>query len=383
VTQAQNGFVLPSPPSRPHEADLQLDVEAALAVRGYLLANFGNPDHADYVLEIAQGEDVSPSVAIPLHGLLLSRSPTLLAMINERRRNPLVNHDGLKILRINSMNDKFFVNQAFAEVLQYLYGAPLLNMQNFLRLLPPFENSGSHSESAIVAQQMMTHALGYASAGHLLQLPVVTFHGLQFACELLRWDNVEQALEFALRAKVADDFAQSFTHHILKFIAFNFPRQFSFQASVPQLAGCPRLPSIAEPRTSISDPRVSRLTFGELQFDDVPVADPSSSTLSSILVSLPFAALKRLLQDPTLTKHITAVEVAELAHQVIEEREKRRRKVLKSKYVMTGADEQLWEEANWEESVGPNDGQHTNGLMLSRVMRQDMKELESVDENSG
>lgn len=380
VTQTPNGFGLPSPPGRPHEADLQLDMEVTLAVRGYLLTNFGNPDHADYVLEIAQGEDASPSVAIPLHGLLLSRSPTLLAMINDRRRNPMVNHDGLKILRINSMNDKFFVNQAFVEALQYLYGAPLLNIQSFLRLLPPFENSGSHSESAIVAQQMMGHALGYASAGHLLQLPVVTFHGLQFACELLRWDNVEQALEFALRAKVADDFAQSFTHHILKFISFNFPRQFSFQVSAPQLTGCPRLPSVAEPRTSISDPRVSRLTFGELQFADTPMADPASSTLSSILISLPFAALKRLLQDPALTKHITAVEVAELAHQVIEEREKRRRKVLKSKCVMTSADEQLWDETKWEESVGPIDGPHAKKLTLSRVMRHDLKVLESVDE---
>jgi len=300
-------------------------------------------------------------------------------MISDRRRNPLLNHDGLKVLRINSMNDKFFVNQALVEALQYLYGAPLLNVQNFLRALPPFENSGSHSESAIVAQQMMTHALGYVSAGHLLQLPVVTFHGLRFAQELLRWDNVEQALEFALHTKIADDFAQSFIHHILKFITFNFPPQFSFQASVPQLAGCPRLPSVAEPRTSISDPRVSRLTFGELQFTDIPVADPASFTLSSILISLPFAALKRLLQDPTLSKHITAIEVTELAHQVIEEREKRRRKVLKSKCVGTGADELLWEEAKWEESVEPNDGSHANGLMLSRVMRHDLKEPESVD----
>jgi hypothetical protein len=79
----------------------------------------------------------------------------------------------------------------------------------------------------------MIHALGYMSAGHLLQLPVVTFHGLQFAQELLRWDNIEKALEFALCAKFVDDFAQSFIHHILKFITFNFPREFSFQASVP------------------------------------------------------------------------------------------------------------------------------------------------------
>jgi len=119
-----------------------------------------------------------------------------------------------------------------------------------------------------------------------------------------------------------------------------------------------------------------------LQFADTPVADPASSTLSSILVSLPFATLKRLLQDPTLTKHITAVEVTELAHKVIEEREKRRRKVLKSKYVVTGADEVLWEETKWEESVGPNNGPHTNGLMLNRVMRHDLKEPESVDETA-
>lgn len=383
VAQSRNSFALPNHPGRPHEADLQLDLEAALAVRGYLLVNFGNPDYADYVLEIAQSEDANPSVALPLHGLLLSRSPALLAMINDRRRKPLVNHDGLKILRINSMNDKFFVNQAFIEALQYLYGAPLLNIQNFLRVLPPFENSGSHSESAIVAQQMMTHALGYASAGHVLQLPIVTFHGLQFAREILRWDNVEQALEFAFGAKVTDDFLQSFTHHILKFIIFNFPPQFSFQTSAPQLAGCPRLPSVAEPRTSISDPRVSRLTFGELQFADTPVADPASTTLSSILVSLPFAALKRLLQDPTLTKHITAAEIIELAHQVVDEREKRRRKVLKSKCVVTGTDELLWDEAKWEETVGPHDGPHTNGIMLNRVMRHELKESETVDETAG
>jgi len=379
VTKAQNGFVLQSLPGRPQEAELQSDMEAALAVGGYLLANFGNPEYADYVLEIAQGGDASPSVAIPLHGLLLSRSPTLSAMIAERRRNPLLNRDGLRVLRINSMNDNFFVNQAFVEVLRYLYGAPLLNIQYFLRALPPFDNSGSHSESAMIAQQMMTHALGYTSAGHLLQLPAVTFHGLQIAREILRWDNVEQALAFALRAKVADDFAQSFLHHLLKFIIFNFPGQFSFQASAPQLAGCPRLPSVAEPRASISDPRVSRLTFGELQFADTPVADPTSSTLSSILVSLPFATLKGLLQDPTLANRITAAKVVELAHQVIEEREKRRRRVLKAKCIVAGADERLWEEAKWEESVGLSDSPNANGPVLSRVMKRDMNADETAD----
>jgi hypothetical protein len=119
-----------------------------------------------------------------------------------------------------------------------------------------------------------------------------------------------------------------------------------------------------------------------LQFTDTPIVDPASSTLSSILISLPFAALKRLLQDPTLTKHITAVEVSELAHQVIEEREKRRRKVLKSKCVVTGADELLCGEAKWEESVRPNEAPHTNGLMLSRVMMHDLKEPEIVDETA-
>jgi len=366
-SQVQNGFVTSTPSAHSLELGMRSDIDAALIVRGYLLTQFGNLEHADYVLEITNGKGSSSTSALPLHGLLISRSPTLATMITASQQNAERDRNGLRVIRYDSSNDKFFLQTAFTEALQHLYGAPLLNIPLLSLGLPSIESSGEYGDVTGPAQQLMAHALGYASAGRFLQVKVIEIHGLQFAREVLRWENVESALAFCVQADGSEGSLHPFLHDILKFMIFNLPGYFSFVESAPQTVEFQRLPTGSESRPSISDPRVSRLTFGELSFNDAPVTDPVSSKFSSILLSLPFVVLKQLLQDPALVTRLSAPKVAELARSVIGEREKRRIKASGMKRVFLGTDESLNEETQWKESFHPGEGQHVNDFTLTRA----------------
>lgn len=361
VGQAQNGFVISSPPVLPQAYSINPSIEAALALRDFLLSEFGNSETADFILEITDGKSVEPMFTIPLHCLLISRSPPLAIMMA----------DGF--LRYDYSKDKFFQYEAFAEALKYLYGAPLLDI-SLLGKLPPVSMSGEYGDITALAQRLMAHALGYTSAGRFLQLPPVELQGLKSAVEVLRWENVETALAFAIQDAAEPPF-EPFLLEVLSFMVLHLPDHFSF-VGTPQTVESQRHsvnPSfrIASEtrRPSIPDPRVSRLIFGELSFGEAPAVDPISSKFSSILTTLPFAVLKLVLEDPRLVTQLSASKVAELANAVIEEREKRKRKAAKAKQVTSVDNEHLADEVEWEESVESVDNGHGTAFNITRVRK--------------
>jgi hypothetical protein len=136
----------------------------------------------------------------------------------------------------------------------------------------------------------------------------------------------------------------------LVFIAMALPPTFRFNATATQLHELPRLPTVIENRPSTSDPRLSRIQFGDMAPEDTGRPDFLTTFISSILLSLPFAALKFLFEHPLFNPKIT--NRTAIIQAVIDERELRRVKVLQAKRLKDSTDPLLWEATKWSEQVG-------------------------------
>jgi hypothetical protein len=239
----------------------------------------------------------------------------------------------------------------------------------------------------------MDNALHYIATGSWLKVPAVASRGVDVATNLLHWDTISAALTFALdgglshiwtiedgsedRASTSssedslgrpeyigtptyDPYSTHFLQRILDFTVHMFPPNFYLDASAPQLAACPRLPSLPqghESRSSRSDPRLTQIRFGEIPVDDHQRPSFAASTISSVLLSLPFVLLKCVLEHFDLAARLGSDTVASIMRQVIAERETRRTKTLKAQAAgqLDGArDESLAQNMLWVESVEPS-----------------------------
>jgi hypothetical protein len=365
-------------------------LDAAVMLRDFVNMQFGNPIFADVVVEFTELNAVKPSTVLPVHGFLLVRSATLLALLTQ---NSLpVTADNKKILQIHAP-DKFILASEFVEVLRQLYGAPLLNGHDLVQGLRPF---GPHDpETTAIVLQNMTRSLAHAAAGYFLGMHIVTSNALECAKQLLRWDTVERALSFALDGGLTPDwqarsrsrsahersstpsdspaqftsfatygeFSSQFLQSIVEFLASNFQPFFKFFASAPQLLEYPRLPTIRDSRPSVSDPRLSRIQFGEMSAEAIGRPDFVTTLLSSILISVPFPVLKVLLEHPVVSSKVGVPKIAEIMHLVIRERESRRQKVLDSKRVAAGPEASLMENTKQWERVDQS-SEHASGFVL-------------------
>lgn len=332
------------------------EVDSTHMLRDFLLQQIGNPQYADFIIEVMNGRSPMPVVSLPLHRVLISRSPTLAAAAPH----------GI----IQYSPDKFFHSGAFIGALKFLYGAPLLSIQSRSSESPSFDNMepATPSKSTTNMQNKMAYALGYASAGFFLQLTMIIVAGLQCARRVLNWENVQTAIAFSFHAGGSAATArevQAFFQDVLKFMVTHLPTDFTFLDKVPQILEFQRLPMAGEPLPSVPDQRLSGLMFGSLTFDpDPPAVDADSAKFSSILVTLPFAVLEQVLQDPALVEKLGASKVVDLARAVIAEREKRRNKAAKAKGIRSSAELRLADSVNWQESFHQGEN---NSFSLSRT----------------
>jgi hypothetical protein len=365
-------------------------LDAAVMLRDFISMQFGNPIFADVVLEFTELNAVKPSTVLPVHSFLLVRSPTLLALLTQNSLPMTADHK--KVLRIHAP-DKFILASEFVEILRQLYGAPLLNGHELIQGLRPF---GPHDpETTAIVLQNMTRSLAHAASGYFLGMPMVTSNALECAKQLLRWDTVERALSFALDGGLTPDwqarsrshsaserprtpsdssaqyislatygeFSSQFLQSIVDFLVSNFQPFFKFFPSAPQLLECPRLPIIRDSRPSVSDPRLSRIQFGEMSAEAIGRPDFVTTLLSSILISVPFSVLKAILEHPVVSSKVGVPKIAEIMHLVIRERESRRQKVLDSKRVAAGAEAVLMENTKQWERVEQS-SEHASGFIL-------------------
>ena len=134
-----------------------------------------------------------------------------------------------------------------------------------------------------------------------------------------------------------DPFAQELLNSAVDFIAYNFPADFTLYKLAAELQNDPRLPSLSEDRAPTHNPRLSKIRFGDAPTDDDTQVSSVARTLSSILISLPLPLLGRLFNHRATANQIGWTGAAKVFHDVVDERESRRLKAVRSQVQIDSA----------------------------------------------
>ncbi|EAT90283.1 hypothetical protein HBH56_060490 [Parastagonospora nodorum] len=310
--------------------------DSSFELAAYLTTQFGNPEFADFVLQIRSPESVH--ISIPVHGIIVVRSPVVADAVRRSIPAPHRSRDARRMLDIVT-SDPFVTREAVEEAIKVLYGAPLLSPQVFLYGLAPYMyDSAQPSDDA---RMRMRQLLSYIAAGRALQLPSMQARGVDIARSLIRWDTIEAVLQVTLRTSSAfwpkkdgvgtdDPFTAALLNCVVDFIAYTFPVDFKLYAIAPELEDLPRLPSLMEARSSSHNPRLSKIRFGDAPPEDDVHTNHMSRVLSSVLISLPIPLLDRLFNHRATASQIGWTGVVKIMREVIAERENRRKKALRS-----------------------------------------------------
>lgn len=345
------------------EQVVQLD---AANISHYVSSKFCSHEFADFMLSITSdgGPPVHP---IPVHGLILARSPALKSMMFSLDRQHAQIMNGLPVLQIH-IDDKFVSPYQLHLGLGHLYGHPLPNFDAL---------SYSQSNAA-----NMTSGLVFAAVGRFLQMPHLMSLGIKSAIKYLAWDNIEEAMSFIYEGNrlvssstiheregwaSITDLDNELLREIVQFLAYYFPSDFNIHTSAAELAESPRLPTIIEARPSISHARLTSIQFGEVSAEDSAKLD-TSVLVSSVLLSVPTQILQTIFDSQLLGGKLGWPKVAQILRDTVAERERRRIKVRKmpAKRVVRSATLQQWEETRWEERIETSN-QHPSGLAVQRT----------------
>lgn len=358
--------------------DFRSDSENGQQLREHILSHFADPSLSDCHLQITLEVDGSRQY-IDGHKLILARSPTLLDRI--RKAGDPATASAKTQVEI-SLQGKYVTLKTFSDCLRYIYGGPIL----------PFANNTRHTMNSPDGMpsngELMEEALQYVATSAWLRLHAPAVRGVEVAVSLLHWDTLASALGFALEGGLSpnwtlddgstdrssttssddsleaatnptfDPYSTELLKHILHFTVTTFPQNFYIDTSAAQLSSSPRLPNApptherSKPSTS-ANPRLSELRFG-----DHPVNKPTQMTtsISSLLFSLPFPLLKFLLEHPILAERLGGETVASIIRQVVSERESRREKAVKARSAAPAAgteavSAQVLANLNWIEST--------------------------------
>ncbi|KAL5114459.1 hypothetical protein ACEQ8H_007656 [Pleosporales sp. CAS-2024a] len=310
--------------------------EPPVELAAYLSTQFGNPEFADFMLQIRSPKSVLFS--LPVHGIIVARSPVLADAIRRSMPASQRARDARRVLDVVTP-DPFVTQEALEEALKVIYGAPLLRTHVFLFGLAPYQyDSRQPSEDA---RLRMRQLLSYIAAGRALQLPSMQARGVDIATSLLRWDTVEEVLHVILRSSATfwpktdgidteDPCTAALLNSVINFIAYNFPVDFKLYTIAPELDDIPRLPSLVEAQSATHHPRLSKIRFGDAQPQDDVEMNHLSRVLSSIMLSLPLPLLDRLFNHHVTASQIGWTGSTKIMRDVVAEREKRRKKALRS-----------------------------------------------------
>ena len=378
--------------------------EAPLAE--HLLHHFNNPEYSDCQLVLTHDEKRFPETYWSLSSILLIQSKKLQDLFKSSKAAGATEYG--RIMLELKLTDRFITPASMDLALRVLYG---MSTDAFVPTVRYQDLTQAGSESTA---RLMSECLAYAASGCLLELKGVVLQGLQSACEIISWGNLETALSFALESgpereghasssvipegspPLARDSNPSsssrvvFTpsssgdhvgqrsdrpstsspqskscYHMLPqsaddllllcwdFIIRNFPTSWELDLSARPLAYVDRLPVTAESRSPLSKSRLSRIQFGDQPSEAAAKANDVNVLLSSILLSIPFAKLDYLLAS-------VGEPLARNIGLIVEERERRRQTVLQSKSVpwseRMAARTLEWAEVGYEESVETSEG---------------------------
>lgn len=362
-------------PVEQHHRD-QVHVEDLDGLLFYLQNQFSDAEFADYVLELRYTDDHAPPVRIPGHNLMFARSPKLKSLMQAQAQES--NGLTVKPLFIES-NDRFLRSDGFWMAARRLYGGPLLDLgATAIHNLP--QNGRQNGSVTGTPAERFDLALGYAAAGHILGIPPVVGRGIEIASMLISWETVEKALDFSLDGGLESQWAfntpegparhvSTYGPHVnilvfsaLNFLVQAFPPSFEFDHTVGEPTHNSRLPHVPEARPSAPNPRLSFIKFGDHGTEESARLESGtiiSLTLSKILLNLPFYLLKYVLESPRLGNvegWANNTLRQKVMHAVVEERERRRLKVLYSAYSPERTENTLDDTVRWQEAVIPHAG---------------------------
>ncbi|KAL8978210.1 MAG: hypothetical protein Q9205_006155, partial [Flavoplaca limonia] len=216
------------------------------------------------------------------------------------------------------------------------------------------------SSEEAVSEIWMNNAFAFAAAGHLLEMTGVAHRGEQIASMVLDWNNLEHALSFAMDTTIQRVWgsttsfssfpcnASELLLSCLYFVIGNISGTIRLDLSAKSLSSINRLPTASEAPSSRS--RLSRIQFGELPVEDGEPISKQDSLTSAILFSLPFDHVKFILDRvPTNINK-------EIVKPVVQERERRRLRILNALKSTDSADAQLHPSLIQEESIHESDG---------------------------
>ncbi|RYP50794.1 hypothetical protein DL769_010899 [Monosporascus sp. CRB-8-3] len=326
----------PFPPFLPSQAFTRRpSVEGELVESvAYFRNQFDNGELADCVLELVYTNGRHHPVKITGHKFILAQSPTLKHYIMSART---AESSGSHTITVES-DDSYLRSDAWWMAVQRLYLHPLLN-------IPPIIGNGANGmDFAGDKTDRFEFCLGYAAAGHLLEMRDVLVRGLQIAADLLNWVTVEDALSFVLEGTTQRHTDFAFEHDgtnlsfvdleygygpetkilmdgIMNFLINAFPSNFELDPTVSdptkyaRIPAIPGVPANSSPRGALP-PAIARGTnarngkpvrLGSIKFGDLPPAFPEdgsapqresakcSPVLSRILLNLPFDELRAVL----------------------------------------------------------------------------------------
>ncbi|KAI1097388.1 hypothetical protein F4804DRAFT_174866 [Jackrogersella minutella] len=365
----------------------------------YFQDQFDSGELTDCVLELVSTKRLHHPVKITGHKLMFARSPALKQYIMAARATDQGSHT----ITVES-GDSFLRSDAWWNAVRRLYLFPLLT--------PPMVNDRAFGlHLADDKADRFEFCLGYAAAGHLLNMHDVFLRGLRMAADFLTWNTVEQALAFVFEGAIQrhekyDDDQDAELEYVYgaevrllqesirNFIVNAFPGDFEFDPSVndpTKLARIPAAAVIPPPSTNNATPTIARGThmrsptkpnrLTSIKFGDLPAAYPDdagaaprgpdgcSPILSRILLNLPFNELCKVLtsqNDGASGMHTAQVRYHAIAD-VVAEREARRSRAVEAirAGVVPNSEEihrrlsaqrryaivEPWDVLNWEETI--------------------------------
>ncbi|KAI1388108.1 uncharacterized protein F4822DRAFT_302499 [Hypoxylon trugodes] len=321
----------------------------------YFRDQFDSGELTDCILELVSTKCLHHPVKITGHKLVLARSSALKHHIMAARANDSGSHT----ITIES-DDQYLRSDAWWHAVRRLYMFPLLD--------PPMLNNpatGLHFANDKVDR--FQFCLGYAAAGHLLNMHDVFIRGLQMAAEFINWDTLEESLGFIFEGTsqrhltfdnqdVDLDFmygpeVRFLLNVTMNFLINAFPSDFELDPFVPDPVKFARIPTatnmVSSPTSSTAHPiargtntrsqaKSNRLT--NIKFGDLPATLPEdgngpprgpahcSPVLSRILLNLPFNELCAVLTSEShgISGWNTAQDRYHAVANVVAERESRR-----------------------------------------------------------
>ncbi|KAL9602781.1 MAG: hypothetical protein Q9219_001624 [cf. Caloplaca sp. 3 TL-2023] len=282
----------------------------------HIIDNFNNPIFADCELYISHVNHRFEPAVLSLHSLLIAQNAKLLELVQSAE----MREDGKKQILL-AVKDQYTTPDALKNAVKVCYGEkPSHYIGQPLDL-------GSESEISI---DWMKNALAIAAAGHLLGMTGMAHRGEQIASIVLDWHNLELALSFAMDTNICRAWGSSTNStnfpcnaselllSCLYFIVSNTSQSIKLDTTAKCVASINRLPAVPDSEAQSSILRLSQIRFGDLPIKHEEVTDEHDILISRILLSLPFAHLKFVLDRLPLNVN------RKIAEALIGERERRR-----------------------------------------------------------